>query len=146
MALEEEVPETPDDKTIPKYRQIDKRCAGYLMEFGEVFDKTYKSFTRHKETKLSTGRKRGTHPGAEDEDDEEDEKPKPKKRVKKEPESQTSGGITDQEMADINDKGQISKQSVASLKDFLKARGESATGKKLDLVERTQSYLAGKGL
>jgi ATP-dependent DNA helicase 2 subunit 1 len=73
--------------------------------------------------------------------------------VKTEPKSEKSqkdtngdGGITDKEMAEINDRGNISKQSVAALKEFLKSRGVNATGKKLDLVERTQEYLESKGL
>jgi ATP-dependent DNA helicase 2 subunit 1 len=49
-------------------------------------------------------------------------------------------------MASINNKGQISKQTVAVLKAFLGQRGESGAGKKADLVERTQQYLEGKGL
>lgn len=34
MALEEDIPDKPDDKTIPKYRQIDKvRFSPYLNHF-----------------------------------------------------------------------------------------------------------------
>lgn len=33
MALEEDIPEKPDDKTIPKYRQIDKVCLRESVAF-----------------------------------------------------------------------------------------------------------------
>ena len=74
---------------------------------------------------------------------------KPKaKRVKKEvkiEDDNGDSGMTDQDMAAISDKGLISKQSVGVLKEFLKARGKSTTGKKIELVERIQGYLEGKG-
>lgn len=52
----------------------------------------------------------------------------------------------DQQMAAINDKGQISKQTVAVLKAFLTQRGQSTAGKKADLIEKVQEYLESKGL
>lgn len=150
MALEEEVPEKADDKTIPKYRQIQKRCGPFLAQFGEEFEQVYQSKTR--ESKLASrpaGKKRGmlaTNP--DDEDDEGAKKPA-KKRVKKEQADDENGvadTMTDQQMADINDRGNISKQKVDVLKAFLSARGENAKGKKLELVERVQGYLESKGL
>jgi ATP-dependent DNA helicase 2 subunit 1 len=77
-----------------------------------------------------------------------DEKPAPK-RVKKEPrvkEENGDEGFTDQQMADINHKGQISKQTVAVLKEFLSHRGRATGGKKAELVEAVQEYLDAKGL
>ena len=148
MALEEEVPTTPSDATIPRYRQIDKRCKEYLAEFGEEFVQTFKSVARPKpSTKLPTGRKRAAPPVVDD-DDEDEGKPKAKKKIKTESKSQGTddGGMTDQQMAELNDRGGISKQSVVALKEFLKARGQSTSGKKIELVERTQEYLESKGL
>ena len=49
-------------------------------------------------------------------------------------------------MADLNNSGQISKQTVAVLKQWLSARNQSIAGKKADLLERVQDYLEGKGL
>jgi ATP-dependent DNA helicase 2 subunit 1 len=155
MALEEEIPEKPDDKTIPKYKQIDKRCASFLAEYGEVFEETHAALTsaRYKKPIAVVGKKRAAPPVVRDDDDEDDdaEKPKPSKRAKKEvgvkKESQAGGGgMTDHDMAELNDRGRISKQTVAVLKEFLKARGESTAGKKDELVERVQGYLEGKGL
>jgi ATP-dependent DNA helicase 2 subunit 1 len=82
-------------------------------------------------------------------DPEDGGKPAPK-RVKKEAkvkeEDGNEDGLTDEQMATFNNKGQISKQTVAVLKEFLGQRGQSATGKKADLVEKVQQYLEDKGL
>lgn len=147
LALEEELPEHPDDKTIPRYRQIDKRCGEYIEDYGREFQEVYaqqeKSALAHR-TKPTAKKRTGG-------DDVEGEEKKPAaKRVKKEPkvkgEDGDDDGMTDQHMADINNSGQISKQTVAVLKQWLGARGQSVAGKKADLLERVQEYLDGKGL
>jgi ATP-dependent DNA helicase 2 subunit 1 len=38
MALDEEIPEEPEDKTIPRYRQIDKRAGAYVHEWGVALE------------------------------------------------------------------------------------------------------------
>ncbi|OAK97115.1 ATP-dependent DNA helicase II subunit 1 [Phaeosphaeriaceae sp. SRC1lsM3a] len=144
MALEEELPEQPDDKTVPRYKQIDKRCGEYIQNYGKEFEVAYaqvaKSTFPHRGK--ATGKRASVEPGDED-------KPKTK-RVKKEPKVKEEDGdeeaLTDEQMANFNNKGQISKQTVAVLKSFLGQRGESLNGKKADLVERVQQYLEGKGL
>jgi ATP-dependent DNA helicase 2 subunit 1 len=151
MALEEEVPVEPVDKTIPRYKQIDKRCAKYLEEFGVAFDKEFRALTQGKSKSLPTGRKRVKAAADDDDDDDEDDvKPKPaRKKVKTEVKKETASqapGMTDQEMANINDRGNISKQKVDALKAFLGDRGLDTKGKKLDLVDRVQGYLDKKGL
>jgi ATP-dependent DNA helicase 2 subunit 1 len=39
LALEEELPDKPEDKTIPKYNAIHKRVGPLAMEWGEILDK-----------------------------------------------------------------------------------------------------------
>jgi len=39
IALEEELPEQPEDKTIPKYNAIHKRTGPLALEWGELLDK-----------------------------------------------------------------------------------------------------------
>jgi ATP-dependent DNA helicase 2 subunit 1 len=149
MALEDDMPDPLEDKTLPKYRQIRKRTASLVTEYGEEFKETFAALSRAKSsTKLAHGRKRG---GAakvieDDDDDVADSKPPAKKRIKKEADTDGADGLTDKQMAELNDRGQISKQSVAALKDFLKARQQPAAGKKADLVDRVQEYLESKGL
>jgi len=42
LALDEELPEKPDDKTVPKHRQIDKRAGQYVVEWGQELEQQYK--------------------------------------------------------------------------------------------------------
>jgi ATP-dependent DNA helicase 2 subunit 1 len=35
LALEEDLPEKPEDKTIPRYRQIEKRAGGYVQDWAQ---------------------------------------------------------------------------------------------------------------
>ncbi|PSN73877.1 DNA-dependent protein kinase [Corynespora cassiicola Philippines] len=145
MALEEEIPEQPDDKTIPRYKQIDKRCGEYIKDFGETFAKEYQLQARNalaSRPKAMVAKKRGAAVVDEDE-----ETATASKRVKKEPKiKDEDDGMTDQQMAQTNDKGQVTKLTVVDLKAFLGARGLAITGKKADLVDRVQDYLEGKGL
>jgi ATP-dependent DNA helicase 2 subunit 1 len=39
LALEEELPEKPEDKTIPKYNSIKKRVGPFAVEWGAILDR-----------------------------------------------------------------------------------------------------------
>jgi len=140
LALEEEVPEKPDDKTIPRFKQIDKRCGEYIEDYGKEFQVAFDSRQR---TSLAdrTAKKRT---GATEE--------RPAKRTKKETSIKEENSdytvmcLKDQQMAELNNKGQVNKQTVPVLKEWLSQRGQSTGGKKADLLERVQVYLEGKGL
>ncbi|KAL8777600.1 MAG: hypothetical protein Q9213_007786, partial [Squamulea squamosa] len=41
MALEEDLPEQPEDKTVPRYRQIDKRAGDYVLEWGRELQRQH---------------------------------------------------------------------------------------------------------
>jgi ATP-dependent DNA helicase 2 subunit 1 len=144
MALEDDIPEHADDKTIPKYKQIDKRCGEYIQEYAKEFAVAYAQVSRSAASHKGkvTGKRASAEPDA-------SAKALPK-RVKKEPkvkeEDGEKEGLTDEQMSELNNKGQISKQLVADLKEFLGQRGQNTSGKKADLVERVQEYLQGKGL
>jgi ATP-dependent DNA helicase 2 subunit 1 len=154
MALEEEVPTEPDDKTKPKYKQIHKRSAEYLEEFGTIFESTYQALAKANPgiSKAPPARKRAaaslSKASADEVDSDEAGKGPAKKKVKTEAKKEDASQVTltDQDMADINNKGSISRQTVAVLKNFLKERGMSTAGKKIELVERTQEYLESKNL
>jgi len=140
MALEEELPDLPDDKTVPRFKQIDKRCGEYIQEYGKEFEAAFAQVARSSFPHRGKATKRAS---VEPDGDE-----KPKKRVKKEPKvkEELGEGLSDEQMAEFNDKGQISKQTVAVLKQYLAARGKSATGLKVELVDRVQKHLEGIGL
>ncbi|KAH7374272.1 Ku domain-containing protein Pku70 [Pyrenochaeta sp. MPI-SDFR-AT-0127] len=146
LALEEELPVQPDDKTVPKYRQIDKRCGQYIEEYGKEFEEAFaqqQNSTLAHRGKANTAKKRA---GASEAEEKQVKRVKKEPKVKDEKGEEDAEGLTDQQMASLNDKGQISKQTVAILKDFLNQRGHSTSGKKADLLERVQEYLEGKGL
>ncbi|KAI2488170.1 Ku domain containing protein Pku70 [Pyrenophora tritici-repentis] len=146
LALEEELPDHPDDKTIPRYKQIDKRCGEYIEEYGKEFQEAYAQ--QHSEALAHRGKpvaKKRPAGGADA-----DGKPAAKK-VKKDPkvkaeDGDDEDGMTDEQMAELNNSGQISKQTVAVLKQWLVSRSQSTAGKKADLLERVQDYLDRKGL
>jgi ATP-dependent DNA helicase 2 subunit 1 len=144
MALEDEIPTKAEDKTVPRFKQIDKRCGEYIQDYGEEFKAAFAQVAQpaFPHRGKATGKRGSVDP-------EDGGKPAPK-RVKKEAkvkeEDGDEDGLTDEQMATFNNKGQISKQTVAVLKDFLAHRGQSATGKKADLVEKVQQYLEDKGL
>ena len=50
MALEEDLPEKPDDKTVPRYRQIDKRAGSYVIDWGHELHKVHEEWRKDNET------------------------------------------------------------------------------------------------
>lgn len=139
MALEEEIPEKADDKTMPKYRQIEKRAGPYIIEYGEQFEvdmaKADVSSAPGLPSRGRTGEKRPKAGG------DDDDAPKPRKRIKKEEEDgDDEQGMTDEQMEDLCNSGAVQKQTVAVLKLYLKAKGLSTIGKKAELVERVQGH------
>ena len=147
LALEEELPVQPEDKTIPRYKQIDKRCGEYIEDYGKEFEEAYaqqqKSALAHR-TKPTAKKRPGG--GADGEDKPAAKRVKKEPKVKAEDGGEEEDGMTDQQMADLNNSGKISKQTDAVLKQWLSARGQSTGGKKAELLETVQEYLEGKGL
>lgn len=134
LALDEELPEQPEDKTIPRYKQIDKRAGDYVLEWGEELEKQYQKMYTD-QPKTSTLAKRGKPYEAATED-------KPAKKVKTE---SANGGNALAEVQSHYSSGSLSKLTVAVLKEFLTEKKLSAAGKKADLVERVEEYLDQKG-
>ena len=58
MALEEDLPEKPEDKTTPKYRQIDKRAGPYVIDWGHELHRQYEEWRRENEQTASVPAKR----------------------------------------------------------------------------------------
>lgn len=50
MALEEDLPEKPEDKTIPKYKQIDKRAGPYVLDWGYELERQSQEWSKSNET------------------------------------------------------------------------------------------------
>ena len=127
MALEEDVPESLDDATTPKYRQIDKRVGGYLAELKEgVAD-------RAKMATASRAIKRDIEEEGEDGD-------RPAKRAKPAA-KKASGGLNNAQLKLAMEQDTLKKMTVPELKDILAGKGLSTTGKKADLLEKLEQWL-----
>ncbi|KXT17510.1 hypothetical protein AC579_3235 [Pseudocercospora musae] len=136
LALEEDLPEQPEDKTLPRYKQIHKRAGGYVVEWGELLDKAFDEWNATNDSRIKPATngasKRTAAPSA---------APRSKK-VKDEDEDDE--GVTDATMRAAFQKGKIESFKVADLKRWLKAKGLSTAGKKPDLVELVTSYFETK--
>lgn len=54
LALDEDLPEQPEDKTIPKYRQIDKRAGQMVIDWGHELHTQYEEWRVNNESALPT--------------------------------------------------------------------------------------------
>ncbi|KAL4992017.1 SPOC like C-terminal domain-containing protein [Aspergillus falconensis] len=133
LALDEDVPEKPEDKTLPKYRQIDKRAGGYVLDWADELEKQYAEITAN-QTKSTMIAKRSAKV------DSTDRAAPPAKKVKAEA---GSGNIQD-EVRKHFEKGTLSKLTVASLRDYLASQGRATAGKKAELLERVEELVETK--
>ncbi|KFY48353.1 hypothetical protein V495_01413 [Pseudogymnoascus sp. VKM F-4514 (FW-929)] len=127
MALEEEVPELGpgDDKTLPRFRQIDKRAGPYVVDWGRELEEAYYDWVDGKGEKVEVGTKRGGEGKAEG-------------KVKRVKENSLD------EVERLAKEGKVGTATVAVLKDFLAARGLNVGGKKAELVERVEELFVAK--
>jgi ATP-dependent DNA helicase 2 subunit 1 len=134
LALDEDIPLKPDDKTIPKHRQIDKRIGNEAVEWGKVLEKTYKEHLSENPDAANIGSKRAT-PGLSTGRGAGDSK-----KVKTE-----VGDVVDEgQMRKLFQKQKIQSLTVAQLKDFCSVKKIPVGGKKADLIERIETYFEQK--
>jgi len=139
LALEEDLPEKAEDKTLPRWKQIHKRAGQYVVEWGEILDEQFRMWQqdndRHVKPTASGAAKRTKADGAssaksqkvkqEDEDDEE--------------------GLTDRDMKTAYQRDALSKFKVADLKAWLQGKGlGKGLTKKADLVEAVTGWFETK--
>ncbi|TAQ86482.1 hypothetical protein B7494_g5190 [Chlorociboria aeruginascens] len=124
IALEEEVPEIPDDKTLPKYRQIEKRAGSYLHGWRQILEKESEPSQR---------------PNVKREASLEVEAGRPKKKAKAAPQSLDSMSVDDLRKAIESES--LGKFTVGDLKDWLFSKGISTSGKKPQLIERVEQWV-----
>lgn len=132
LALEEDVPETPDDKTKPKYKQIDKRVGNEVTEWGIELDDAFREHQSEQPGGTHAGailKKRAANGDAADESG-------ASKRIKTEAGEVVSEG----EMRKMWEKGQVGKLTVQQLKDFCGVKSLAVGGRKADLVERVEGW------
>ncbi|KAI7163127.1 hypothetical protein KC352_g26582, partial [Hortaea werneckii] len=147
LALEEDLPEKAEDKTLPRWRQIHKRAGGYVVEWGAVLDEVFKAWqVSEGRNGVASGSGGGVKrsgkgdagiggPGAggrggakkiksEDRDDEEP--------------------VTDEQVRKNYEKNSLAKMTVADLKGWLSSKGLKTAGKKADLVDAVTGYFETK--
>ncbi|KKY25633.1 putative dsb repair complex subunit ku70 [Phaeomoniella chlamydospora] len=135
LALDEDLPAKPDDKTIPKYRQIDKRAGEYVIQWGEELERTYQALRKSKPTATSTLAKRSRPT---------DSSNGPSKKVKVDLEDQTELDIpSDDEMRALWKKDKLPTLTVQKLRDWLMSKKLALGGKKGELIERVERYFEG---
>ncbi|BDD58646.1 ATP-dependent DNA helicase II subunit 1 [Monascus purpureus] len=137
LALDEDLPEKPEDKTVPKYRQIDKRAGEYVLSWAEELDSQYEKIAGAV-LKTSTLAKRGAKDRRTE--DEGGGRSHATKKIKADDEPNS----VEDEVRRNFEKGTVSKLTLPILKEFLTAHGRSAAGRKADLVERVEEMLEKK--
>lgn len=129
MALDEDMNEIKqEDRTKPRYKQINKRVGAYQNEFKEKLDEEVEQAQMHIEFKR---------------DAEEDADDRPKKRAKTTIAKKTSP-IESTTLADLSfmvKKATLSKRTVPELKAICTEKGLSTSGKKADLLERIEEWV-----
>ena len=148
LALEEDLPEKPEDWTVPKYRQIDKRAGPYVMDWGEELQ------ARHKEWEDVNGpgkssaaipAKRGGG-GATTQQDPSSLPNRGAKKAKTTPSATASAavapltGTNDATMRKAFEENTINKLTVGDLKAWLASKKISTVGKKAELVDRVEGW------
>lgn len=129
LALEEEVPEKPDDATVPRYRSIHRRSGGNIQDWSNMADEVLEKVKEEKAIKRDL----------EDTDDEEDQ-PKAKKPRTAAPKA-GGGSMKDADLKKKGDAGTLSKLTVAELKNVMGERGLETKGLKKDLLERLEQWI-----
>jgi len=126
MALEEDIPEKPEDATIPKYKQMDKRIGEYLAGWKAELAVKAKGLMQSKSLKREP---------------EADGDERPAKRAKATPAAKKpSSSMSNAELKAAIEHDTLKKLTVAELKDILAGKGISTTGKKADLLEKLEQW------
>lgn len=138
LALDEDLPSKAEDKTLPKYRQIDKRAGEYIVEWGQELEKTFLAYQRDNPSLPTSTLAKRSRPGA-------SAAAASNKKVKTEHDSADTANdvpavMSDEEMRALWKKEKLASLTVGKLKDWLGVKKIAVGGKKADLVERVESY------
>ncbi|KAH8160999.1 hypothetical protein CIB48_g7258 [Xylaria polymorpha] len=132
LALEDVVPDQPEDATVPKYRAIHKRCGGYIQEWSQVADDVLGQIQEQKKIKREL----------EGENEEDEPRPAKKSRTTAAKNSNAGeDGLSNTELRRRYDAGTLTKLTVADLRSAMSGRGLDIKGLKKDLVERLEQWV-----
>jgi ATP-dependent DNA helicase 2 subunit 1 len=127
MALEEDIPEEPDDQTIPKYKQIEKRVGEFLGGWKEVLAHNASGLMHTKALKRESTVDRDERPA---------------KRAKATPAAtKPSGSLSNAQLKAAIEQDTLKKLTVMELKEILTSKGISTAGKKADLLEKVEQWV-----
>ncbi|CAG8958589.1 hypothetical protein HYFRA_00009906 [Hymenoscyphus fraxineus] len=118
MALDEEIPAVPEDKTVPKYKQINKRAGEHIHNWGVLLGGV----------PVARGVKR---------EGEDENGPNKKSKLK----SESLEGMTLAEIKRVVEGERLKSHSVAQLRAFLESKGLAKNGNKGDLLERVEQWV-----
>ncbi|KAF2767190.1 Ku DNA-binding complex, Ku70 subunit [Teratosphaeria nubilosa] len=141
LALEEDLPDAPEDKTIPRHKQIHKRAGGYAVEWGNVLDAEFKEWQKTNDRHIHP-----TSNGASKRSKAEPSGSATQAKAKKfKTEDGDDAGVTDAAMREAWSKDAVKKMTVADLKGWLQGKGTKVTGlKKAELVEAVERWFEGR--
>ncbi|KAK5108776.1 hypothetical protein LTR62_007836 [Meristemomyces frigidus] len=135
LALEEDLPDKAEDKTLPRHKQIHKRAGQYVIEWGQILDEQYRLWQQSNDRKPksitigSAAKRSAPDAGA-------------AKKIKAE---YGDAGITDAEMRGAFAKDAVKKFTVAQLKEWMGGKGVGkGLTKKADLVEAVNGFFETK--
>ncbi|KAK0355099.1 ATP-dependent DNA helicase II subunit 1 [Friedmanniomyces endolithicus] len=139
LALEEDLPEKAEDKTLPKWKQIHKRAGPYVVEWGKVLEEQYRVWQKENDRQprimANGGAKRagGAAPAASN--------GRSAKKAKADDGGDAGeGGITDAEMRAAFAKDAVGKFTVADLKGWMQGKGIKAGTKKAEIVDAVNGW------
>ena len=139
LALEEDVPEKPEDKTIPRYRQVDKRAGQMVIEWGQELEDQTRALQASRRKNRDVDMKEGSHKRSADSGS-----TQLAKRVKTSQGTApptSSGAMSDEDMKNHWQQEKLSKLTVAVLSEWLKNKKINISGKKKsELIEDVESY------
>ncbi|KAF2836768.1 protein Ku70 [Patellaria atrata CBS 101060] len=139
LALDDDIPEKADDKTVPRHRQIDKRAGNYVIEWGEELEEQYQLWQKEHSRSGMALKSIASKRTADSMSGPPTKKSKTASAVVKD-----EGGISDEQMKSNFERGIINKLTVPILKDWAHAKHISTSGKKAELVERIEEYFEKK--
>ena len=129
MALDEDIPDVPEDKTIPKHRQIHKRAGEFVNRWGLILDEQSRAYEDERRSAGGVKRER------------EDGESGPKKRTKVVKSEEALGEMSTKDLKALIASDSLGKRTVAELKKLCSAKGLSSIGKKADVVERVEQWV-----
>lgn len=130
LALEEDLPEVPEDKTLPKWKQINKRAGQYVVDWGRELDERFNEWSKENARNV-----RPTDSGAAKRS-----KPATNGASKKVKSEDGDGGPSEDDFRSAYEKDALSQYTLPMLKGFLSSKGLKTTGKKAELVDAVTRY------